>query len=268
MQVVWFPILLILCVLTMLTGALTAVSQNDGKRLVSWAHYVISDCLVGRLSSVAETVSLSSSMPLALCSTYGHRGNDSPGEPTRWDRASLSLGCSDDPLNCYSHAHRSRFPIRLTDSGWFLGSFFVLRATWFAGYSSLVGLSLVVMVIVFCAYLKLVRVMFEAEETEQESTPVCAPSTLLALTICSLLSVGFGCVPNWLYQRAEAAVDSHDGLPLFHETAKLPVSEGQSEVVPAVPPGTGETESPAAGEENPLDISPSNLSFSLRQDAQ
>ena len=36
MQVVWFPILLIICVLTMLTGALTAVSQNDGKRLVSW----------------------------------------------------------------------------------------------------------------------------------------------------------------------------------------------------------------------------------------
>jgi NADH-quinone oxidoreductase subunit N len=208
-QVSWKPAIAVIAVITMLYGAIAAISQRDIKRMLalsSIAHtgFVLTAIVSLNKSALSATLFYLVAYGLATIGAFGivTLVRDSAGEVTdinRW----VGLG-KKSPLVAavFSLFLLSFAGIPLTSG--FVGKFAIFSAAYESGNIYLVVAGVLSSAIAVFFYLRLILMLFLADETNG-SVSVVIPSVLtrIAISVSAIATVVLGLVPSLLFDIAQ-----------------------------------------------------------------
>jgi NADH-quinone oxidoreductase subunit N len=208
-QVSWKPAIAAIAVITMVFGSIAAISQRDIKRMLalsSIAHtgFVLTAVVSLNKSALSATLFYLVAYGLATIGAFGivTLVRDSAGEVTdinRW----VGLG-KKSPLVAavFSLFLLSFAGIPLTSG--FVGKFAIFSAAYESGNIFLVVAGVLSSAIAVFFYLRLILMLFFADETSG-SVSVVIPSVLtrIAISICAIATLVLGLMPSLLLDVAQ-----------------------------------------------------------------
>lgn len=202
----WLPVIAGIATLSMLVGALLALVQGDVRRLLAYsgvahAGFIMTGVVGGvtdgilfyvavysvQLIGAFAVVAAVSGVDGARSSIDDYRGLAKRSPLLAGSFAVLLLGMAGLPLT----------------SG-FIAKFGVFTGAWANGYQWLVIVALVISVIAFAFYVRLIVVMY-MNDSDEESVPV-SPGIQLALGISVAATIVFGILPAPLLEFAANAL--------------------------------------------------------------
>jgi NADH-quinone oxidoreductase subunit N len=207
----WLPVLGVIAVLTMLVGAILAVTQTDIKRLLaySWianAGYVLVGVLVVNRQGASTSMFYLVAYGFAVLGAFAVISliRDRDGETTHLSRWAGLARRSPLVAGLFTLVMLALAGIPLT--GGFTAKFAVFSAALAAGEGWLVIAGVVSSVILAFPYLRVVVMMWLSEPSESTAT-VATPGALTgtALGIGALAVVGLGVVPGPVLDLAHDA---------------------------------------------------------------
>lgn len=208
-QVSWKPAIAVIAVITMVFGSIVAISQRDIKRILALsaiAHtgFVLTAVVSLNKSALSATLFYLVAYGLATIGAFGivTLVRDSAGEVTdinRW----VGLG-KKSPLVAavFSLFLLSFAGIPLT--GGFVGKFAIFSAAYESGNIYLVVAGVLSSAIAVFFYLRLILMLFLADETNG-SVSIVIPSVLtrVAISICAITTLVLGLAPTLLLNIAQ-----------------------------------------------------------------
>ena len=204
----WVPIVLALCVATLVLGNFWALAQSNSKRLLAYSGighigYVLMGLLVVNHFGLQMLLfylvgygvtNLGAFLVLEAMETDGGEGtvSDLNGLWSRSPWLALSM---------------LLFLLSLAGIPFVVGfwaKFYMFIAVWRGGYPWLVVLGALIAVVSLFYYLQMARAMYMTKPSAERPLTV-SPSLKLAIVACTLGVVGLGLYPNPLLEQAEQA---------------------------------------------------------------
>lgn len=202
----WTPVVLVVCVATMLLGNLLAIPQSNVRRLLAWsgighAGLLLLALALGTVDGIAAilfylaTYIVSNMGAFLVVEAVGARVGD---EIPAWNGlARRSPGLALAMLLCLLSLGGIPFVAG------FWGKLFLFRAAWAAGQGALVLLGALLAVVGLFYYLKVARAVY-VEPPSDPSPIVVGRPTLVAIVLALVGVVGLGLLPGPFWDSAVA----------------------------------------------------------------
>lgn len=212
LRVAWGPVLSAVAVLTMVLGALFAVSQTDVKRLLGYsavaqAGFLLLGLIAANDSGVASTLVYLAAYGVCVVGAFAVVGlvrnaaDEEETEITRW----AGLGRrSPAPAMAFALFLLAFAGLPLTSG--FVGKFAVFRAAFSGGAATLVAVGVIASAVAAFAYARIVLVMFFAEPPA-DGPHVVSTGVLsgVVITAAAAVTIAVGVLPQPLLDLADSA---------------------------------------------------------------
>lgn len=206
----WGPVLLVLCVLTLLLGNALAIPQTSVRRLLGWSGIghagllLLAFYLDSRVGNGALLFYLATYVAAGLGSflVVDAVGGDELGTWNGLARRSPALALA--MLLCLLSLGGIPFVAG------FWGKLFLFQTAWMAGEAWLVVLGALLTVVGLFYYLKVARAIYVEPPRIAEAVSVGAP-TRVALVLALMGVVGLGLVPGIVWEAAQAGAAAIGG---------------------------------------------------------
>lgn len=212
LRVAWGPVLSAVAVLTMVLGALFAVSQTDVKRLLGYsavaqAGFLLLGLIAANDSGVASTLVYLAAYGVCVVGAFAVVGlvrnaaDEEETEITRW----AGLGRrSPAPAMAFTLFLLAFAGLPLTSG--FVGKFAVFRAAFSGGAATLVAVGVIASAVAAFAYARIVLVMFFAEPPA-DGPHVVSTGVLsgVVITAAAAVTIAVGVLPQPLLDLADSA---------------------------------------------------------------
>lgn len=212
LRVAWGPVLSAVAVLTMVLGALFAVSQTDVKRLLGYsavaqAGFLLLGLIAANDSGVASTLVYLAAYGVCVVGAFAVVGlvrnaaDEEETEITRW----AGLGRRSPALAMAFTLFLLAFAGLPLTSG-FVGKFAVFRAAFSGGAATLVAVGVIASAVAAFAYARIVLVMFFAEPPA-DGPHVVSTGVLsgVVITAAAAVTIAVGVLPQPLLDLADSA---------------------------------------------------------------
>ena len=204
----WRPILVAIAIVTMVGGAIAAISQRDVKRTLAYSSITHAGFLLAGIISLSK-VGLTSMMFYLVAygfATIGAFGivtlvRDSTGEVNDLNRWAGLAKKSPAVASAFSLFLLSFGGIPLTAG--FIAKFSIFSAAYASGNIAIVVVGVISSAIALFFYLRVVLIMFFKEPTDDTVT-VAVPSFMVGsgITICFVITLVLGVYPDLLFNLA------------------------------------------------------------------
>ncbi len=204
----WRPIIVAISIVTMVGGAIAAISQRDVKRTLAYSSITHAGFLLAGVIALSK-LGLTAMMFYLVAygfATIGAFGivtlvRDSTGEVSDLNRWAGLAKKSPGVATAFAFFLMSFGGIPLTAG--FIAKFSIFTAAYDSGNIAIVVVGVISSAIALFFYLRVVLIMFFKEPTD-ETVTVAVPSFLVSLgiTICFIITLVLGVYPNLLTNLA------------------------------------------------------------------